>query len=693
MHPIVREELALLGRVSKLLEEHPYVAPPKEDEIVKELVRLRDEIPEAKEEDQGALMDQYHQNVSLLEQIRAARAAPQVDPDSPYFAHMRLREDGKERDLCLGKATRIQEGVRIIDWRNAPISKIFYRYQQGDDYEEELGGRTVLGEVIAKRTVTIRGAKLERIDAVEGIFHREGEEWLRDDKPKVKLQGGEGAALRAHAGNEGLGRRLGTDLEGFRRRADKRLPDIAGLLDPDQFSLITQPSTGFVVVRGSAGSGKTTVALHRIAWLAYNDPVVDSPRTLFLVFSQALRDYVGHVLPALGVSQVQVKTFREWVTEHRRRLFPMLPRDVREDTPAAVTRLKLHPALLQALEEQVRRVNAPATPEQALDDWASVLTHPEVLAPIVDEIAPGSLSEADLLRATGWCRQRHDELVAWMEGDREEAVALDPEDDALLLRAWQLRIGPLRLKGGAPLRYRHVAIDEVQDFSPLEVRVLADCLDEKKSITLAGDTQQHVMQDAGFTSWEDFFRHVGIAGTTVHTLRISYRCSKEVMAFSLAVLGDLREDETPPLVTRTGPPVELFTFTDTGAVVHFLASVLEELLREEPLASVAILAPTHEISKTYYDGLHKADVPRLRLVEDQAFTFQPGIEITEIEQVKGLEFDYVVLVDVGAGRFADTPAARRLLHVAATRAVHQLWVTSVGAPSPIVTQAIQELSG
>ena len=90
----------------------------------------------------------------------------------------------------------------------------------------------------------------------------------------------------------------------------------------------------------------------------------------------------------------------------------------------------------------------------------------------------------------------------------------------------------------------------------------------------------------------------------------------------------------------------------------------------------------------YYRGLLNGEVPRLRRVENQDFTFAPGVEVTEIEQVKGLEFDYVILVEVSAANFRDSPSARRLLHVGATRAVHQLWLTSVATPSPLVSNQI-----
>jgi len=220
--------------------------------------------------------------------------------------------------------------------------------------------------------------------------------------------------------------------------------------------------------------------------------------------------------------------------------------------------------------------------------------------------------------------------------------------------------------------------------------VLIDCLDARRSLTLAGDTQQHVLQAAGFTSWPEFLAHLGLEGTSIDTLRVSYRSSREITNFAREVLGDLAEESEPPLSVRSGPPVECLQFTDPGACVASLADALRALAREEPLASVAVLTPNEAVSETYYRGLVEAELPNLRRVAHQDFTFAPGVEVTEIAQAKGLEFDYVILVDVGAGQFPNQPASRRLLHVGATRAVHQLWVTCVGELSPIVRAALSK---
>lgn len=681
MHPVVTEEQDLLDAVSRRLAENPHLSGPSDAELVSELVRLRDDVRCAKAEDKPSILEQYERLHALLQQQRSNRDKPEVDPASPYFAHMRLREGKVERDLCLGKATRTDGGLRIIDWRNAPIARLFYTYEQGEVYEEEIGDRVLEGEVIARRVVTIQGGELHRVQAPEGTFLRDASgDWSDVPQANPRLAGGEGSATpTAHAPGAAQGS-LGT---GRAHRRDKRLPDIAGLIDPEQFGLITRPPSGFLVIRGTAGSGKTTVALHRIAWLAYEDPGIDSGATLFIVFSRALRDYVANVLPELGVRHVKPVTFPDWAASLRRQHFPGLPKRQRDLTPELVTRLKAHPATMVALERQRRRVDAPATMDQAIDDWASVITDPRLLGAVLSDLDPRAFTPAQIEQATTWCRDRHAELLAWIDNDPEADGALDAEDDALLLRAWQLRVGPLRHKRGT-LRYRHLAIDEVQDFSPVEVRVLLDCLDSRRSITLAGDTQQHVMQDAGFTSWADFFRWLGVEGVAVDTLRIAYRSSHEIVSLAQDLLGPISEDDTPPRTVRSGPPVELFRFTEHGAAVAFLADALHQLARHEPLASIALVAPDASTASVYHDGLLRADLPRLRRVSDARFSFQPGIDVVELQDVKGLEFDYVVVLEPSAQHYPDTPSARRLLHVAATRAIHQLWFVCVGTPSAVL---------
>ena len=692
---IVEEELALLAQVRERLATHAGPTAPSEAALVRDLETLRDQLRDgAKTEDRPALLQQWDRQSALLRQLRNAERPGDVDAGSPYFAHLRIRERGQEHDILLGKTQRLLPGLPIVDWRNAPVSRIFYRYRQGEEYEEEIAGRTREGEVTARRTVTIRDGALRRVEAPEGTFETDGaapDGWRRVDTDGARLAGGEGAALRAHDIGASATRKLGADAQRLRRRADRHLPDIAALIDPAQFELIARPSSGYVVIRGTAGSGKTTVALHRIAWLAFEEPAFDSAATLVVVFSPALRDYVSHVLPALGVERVQVRTFHEWAGEQRRRLLPKLPREVREDAPTVVTRLKLHPLLGVALAEHVRRTPAESRPHQVIDDWGSTLSDAALLEAVAAREAPGVFTPEELRRAAGWSRTRHEELVAWMRGEPESEAFLDAEDDALLLRAWQLRMGDLPAQHGGALRYRHVAVDEVQDFSPLEIQVLLGCLDGRRSLTLAGDTQQHVVEHGGFTSWADFLDRLGLSGTAVSTLEISYRCSQEIAAFASGLLGPLREDAGPPRTVRSGPPVELFRFTDHGAAVVFVADALTELLRHEPLASVVLLTPSPELSALYHQGLEAAEVPKLRRVAHQDFSFAPGVEVTEIEQVKGLEFDYVVLVEASSAHFPDTPAARRRLHVGATRAVHQLWVTSVGTPAAPVREQLDTL--
>ena len=119
----------------------------------------------------------------------------------------------------------------------------------------------------------------------------------------------------------------------------------------------------------------------------------------------------------------------------------------------------------------------------------------------------------------------------------------------------------------------------------------------------------------------------------------------------------------------------------------FLADGFRTLFGNEPKSTVAILARHPEQADAYYQALKMAEVPNLRRIVDYEFAFKPGVEVTEIRQVKGLEYDYVVLVDVNAHTFPADDESRYLLHIGATRAAHQLWVISTSKASPLVPAA------
>ncbi|MSQ02743.1 MAG: DNA helicase UvrD [Myxococcales bacterium] len=672
--PIVAEELRLLDDASERLGRAAGRTYASEDEIIGELQHIQEQIRGGKSDDKSAFEQQYEHLLRLLEQLRRGRPTERPDPLSPYFAHMRLNTDGRTFDVLLGKATCLEDGLRIVDWRHAPVSRVYYRYQEGDDYEEEFGERMVEGRLVARRSVSIRQGELERVTCPQGSFLKEGATWSAVSQapprlaPKPEKQTGVGKSAFS------TGKAL---------RQDKHLPDIAALIDPEQFELISKADSGPVVIRGGAGSGKTTVALHRIAWLAYQTPGRFPPhKMLVVVWGRALRDYVGKVLPSLGVQGVGVATWSDMSRALVKRHFPGLPSHANANTPSVVSRIKLHPELPRLLEELIRGRQAPPTGASAIEDWKALVGDSAILGKL------SGIPPQDVQTAILWARSQQAQLAARADGDKTAETWLDDEDDALLLRAWQLRVGNMKARDGSQVRFSHIAVDEVQDFSPMEIAVLFGMCDKHQCITLSGDTQQHIMEKGGSLRWQDLLLGLGIASTELSTLRISYRSTAPIAAFSRAVLGPLAEEESAPETMRDGPAVEVMTFAEHGACVDALGIALRTLLREEPKASVALVALDAATARLYHDGLERMEIPELRLVEEEEFAFAPGVDCVDVSQVKGLEFDYVVVVGASLGVWSARPHHRRLLHVAATRAVHQLWVTCIGEPCEAVQEAL-----
>jgi DNA helicase-2/ATP-dependent DNA helicase PcrA len=816
---IVTEEEKVLSRVQKNLanREVRRTGAPLID-YDKELISLRDAINEARLEDIPPLLEEMER----LQGVAARRAEvseSHIDPKSPYFGRLVLHEGEQKREILIGRGTYLDSrtGVRIVDWRDAPVSRLYYRYDEGDDYDEEFGGREVAGEVITRRSLAISDSTLRRIGSPQGIFVKTHDgRWLRADD-SARLQGGQGMAPRPENQRAPVGR-LGIGGDG-ERRTDKHLPEIAAMIDPRQFELITRPSSGLVVIQGGAGSGKTTIGLHRLAYLAFQEPKrFKRDRMLVVVFNKALARYISRVLPALGTEGVPVVIYQEWVEKLRRDHFPLLPKEVAYDTPGAVAKLKKSPAMLSLIEARVAQMAnkvldtllAATTEEseqalvrrtwkdlgklalsvriEALSRWASqekslptgvrrgiqsavgkharwasdvigawseMLTDEQMLRTALAGF--GSRAEArasthvgddisnnELEQALQWCARRCPQIVAeWEEhldegtrpeqgaderererksevevsdagdamevlsglkpgesddddGDDDDVIVsdaptpIDHEDESLLLLLYYKLRGPLMShKGKDILEYEHILVDEAQDLSPVELSVVMATSTPQRSITLAGDVAQRLHMDNGFSSWTDVMAQLGLSHVEIEPLKLSYRSTYEIIEFAHQALGPLAPEEMGK-ATRGGAPVELFRFAHSGDAVGFLGEALRDLARGEPRASVAVIARYPEQADLYYRGLVNAEVPNVRRVADQDFPFKPGIDVTDVKQVKGLEFDYVVIVEANQATFPTSEDARHLMHIAATRAAHQLWLTCSGEPSLLIPQLLRE---
>jgi len=800
---IVDEEERTLAKVTEHLGQRVQEQPRQATDYDAQLLDLRDQIAAARMEDVPPLLEQM-ERLHILSTRKREAIEVHVDAKSPYFGHLALEENGKRRDVLIGRGTYLDSkaGIRIVDWRDAPVSRLFYRYEEGDDYDEVFGDREVSGTVATRRSLTIVDSTLRRVSAPQGSFARRTTgEWRRLENNSTKLSGGAGTATRA-AQHHRPGK-LGVGQEGG---DDKHLKEITPLIDRRQFELITSPDSGLVVIQGGAGSGKTTIGLHRLAYLAFHDARRFRPdRMLVVVFNDALARYISEVLPALGVGGVAIRTYENWVQKLRQSLFPRLPSRYHDDTPGVVTRLKKHPAMLRAIDAHVTalaqqfeaeivsalgsdpeaptvleawqasaerplghrlhalialtepnsslkltrdaRVGVERVARAALRDardvtanWAELLSDRQTLGEYFNRFAPGAFSTGELDRVHTWCVARTAEAVADIEnrndertarreqrkeesppslknldeqGEREpeeeeddehsgrrrgvdgadlnEGAKLDVEDDTLILRLSQRLRGPLT-RGATnkdPLVYEHILVDEAQDLSPVELAVVLDCSSKARSITLSGDVQQRLLMDNGFSDWKTVLGELGMNHVEIEPLKLSYRSTSEIIEFSRHVLGPLASKDEPVAV-RVGAPVELFNFGHSGDALAFLAEALRELIQSEPSASVAVVSRYPEQADVYYEGLKRGEVPYLRRIAEQDFPFKPGIDVTDVRQVKGLEFDYVIAVEVSDAAYPAEDEARHLLHICATRAAHQLWILTTSRPSPLIPAELRD---
>jgi len=722
---IVEEEERLLSIVRSAVES----ADPQSsrERVRRQMTTLRTDLGEATAGDLAAIAAEA-QRVRSAGRIQ--QHAQRVDLELPYFAHMQLESDRGVRDVLLGQCTLIdaKRNVAIVDWREAPIAQVFFHYAEGEDYEQEFPDRSVEGVLRKRRILAFDRGELVHIQTPDSSLRRRPDGQWRCDRRgrRPRFEGGEGGTLAK--------RIIGTGLSG------EKLPVISSLLDAQQYEALTLDAERPLLILGGAGCGKTTVALHRLAYLAYQQPDVYAQKNLIVI------------VPEEGLVRLTRSLLEELGMEND------LPSKRSISTPAAVIRLKRHPALcarLQMIAEEAARACAQEIdrllrtgnqfcshfedsdaefPLQRLEAALSQMTvgqadaeaktlrkivaqettrfrdpHSDrarllgdrILLEQVIQDANGELPASAVDRVIEHSSLQYsataEEQFAQVDARRKRAVdglpldegtptedagSIDVEDFALLLELYRRKTGrSISAHGLRP--YAHVVLDEAQELSEVELLVLGQAVASHGSVTVAGDPAQQIGTGASFGGWERVMRALGQGRAAPVTLATSYRCTRPIVEFGHSVLGPLAP-ETIPTAAKQGAPIARSLLSSEMHAALVLGEALSDLLEREATAQVAIIAREDETAQRLHEALHHL-LP-VRLVLDGRFSFKPGIDITSVPQVKGLEFDYVVIPDASNFAYPSDPASRRMLHVAATRAIHQLWVIATGSWSRLLPQ-------
>jgi ATP-dependent DNA helicase UvrD/PcrA len=612
----------------------------------------------------------------------AARARLPQDPFPHYLGHCQIKHRGTLTDVLLTSAERsrrtrtVRDGLLIADFAESAYAVSFFGGREG----QRLTAGSIHGTLLERNVVGFQHRDLVDIVTPDGVLTRRADGvWRREP---------------------GLPRHVFEVRSAAARRNPPSLIDVH--LDPAQRAVVDLPPGRSVLVLGEAGHGKTTVALHRLARLA-RDAAGGPFRVAVLVPSLGLERLLEPLLESLDVD-VDVRVFERWALEQTRRAFPGLARRVSESASASVIRLKRDPALQSALvtlaarrpgriddaaEGSARRARASVTRGDLQHLFGDRALIAQVVRASRDPI--GAHGVAELLEHTRVQFSRPAEReYAHVDRSRlrtvdgrsidagtplEDAGSIDAEDCAVLFELDRLRAQHRGQLPTAPGSFDCIVVDEAQEFAPIELALIGRSLAPGGSLVVAGDADQQTDPAAFFAGWSESMAMLGVSDYEQVTLSVNYRCPPKVVRVAKRLVSSAsvaaRGEEG-----SSGQDAPCLEFINEAQLGVWLVDELREVERRDRRAAVAVICRSPSTAKRLTRLLrHALDA---RLVLDGGFAHESGINVTTVDQVKGLEFDYVIVPDASRTNYPDQPTSRRALYVAVTRSRHELaigWVT------------------
>ena len=620
-------------------------------------------------DNQQALFRQMNANE---EQFRLRKRFKKMQ-DSPFFGRVDFRYDGDEEAetfyIGIGNLSESAGSLPLVyDWR-APVSGLFYDYDKGSASYEAPSG-IFEGEVTSKWQYKIRKGKM-----------------LYEFESDVKID------------DEILGAELGSNGE-------VQLKNIVRTIQKEQNEIIRNTKDKIMVIQGAAGSGKTSVALHRIAYLLYHDREnLKSSNVLILSPNGVFADYISHILPELGEENIREMSFDLFAYRELKEIvgdcedrYDQIERTVLNPKIQEICREKQSPEFVSKLDGFVLRLEDELMNFRDVEYRGCTLSEKEIIdlfyfkfldVPLLSRmhsVAEYFIDQVETLRDRDLSDEEREEVMECFRSMYETRDCyvlysrfLEKEGYRPLPHC-QIEKRRLRYEDVYPVLYlkytlyqcrnhhgiKHVVVDEMQDYSWLQYLLIHKMFPCR--MTILGDKAQ-TMED----ETQDVLKFLPkIFGKDIRKIVMnrSYRNTMEVAQYANHLTGI----EDMELFERHGEPVDERTFSSTEEA---LETVLEKWLnRREEFETEALIFLTEreaEHAFLYIEKRLKEIAPeaenQLCYMNRDSQSFKKGLTVTTFYLAKGLEFDQVF------GIFEEDRESGlqcQAKYITATRALHEL---------------------
>ncbi|MFD0587151.1 HelD family protein [Paenibacillus sp. GCM10027627] len=662
--------------------------------------------------------DFTEQMLDLQREERKSRL--EIARKEPYFGRLDFQEfeQGKEvvkelepKPMYIGKAGVAKNGggneLLVIDWR-APAASMFYSFTGGEApaaYESPDG--EIAGYVHLKRNFMIRQREIVRL--VDSYVRGQEEGAVSD---------------------EFLLYRLGENK-------DNKLRDIVSTIQGEQDRIIRAERNKALFIQGVAGSGKTTVALHRLAFLLYQyEGHIRAERMIIFAPNRMFLDYISGVLPELGVGDIGQTTFGDWaleLLEHTVQLadpsetmsYWFEQHRTEEEVRNASGRWKGSLSFKEAIDHRLDQLKQTIMPQTSFEPLEGFRLTPEMMQGWYDTdygdetvmVKRDRLAsrirrwlESELKHRGVADKKKRTSAMAKLNSfvkkipsysavqlyaslfkgktalpDVPKAVAKATSDRLAQGIAAAEDLAPLaylhlKLFGLRSAPFDHIVIDEAQDYSPFQLEALRLC-QRTSSMTILGDLQQGIHGYAGIQSWRELMGLFEDGDTGFFELNRSYRSTTEIIDFANCILGGMTGEVKPAVpVFRSGDPVTANSVPDSDWLTS-ISQTVTEWKAGGVYDTISVIGRTARECETIYRYLADQGMD-VSLVQGKQPTYGGGLTVVPVYLSKGLEFDAVLIADAGEEAYENVDA--KLLYVGCTRALHKLKLFYRGPLTPLL---------